>query len=299
MVTPINTNLPITTTGVISGNPTISDNTAQAIAQPENPASVVQLSTQAQTLLQSANAAQAETAQTELIQAEITQNNAAQTALETAQTLQQQFEQLAAQAAQTQATLTQNLDAAQLSALDSSEATVANQALQSALADAALNEAITTTAASSTAAAPATPTLISLNTVNTTATTTAPTPAAGTVSPTTTEDDALIAAEAQATQVAESTIAEQTLIATVAVETTPITDPTIAAAIAAYKVNDTILAEGEPLEEQAPPETEMDVEATVEIQDGKVDLHDSARDEPLHGVTWNWQRINPLARKNS
>jgi hypothetical protein len=296
MLNPINSNIPVVTTSVTTGNLTPTDNLAQDNALQENPASIVELSAEAQTLLQSANAAQAEATQTELIQAEVAQNEAAQTALDNAQALQQNFEQLAAQAAQNEATLTQNLAQAQLSALDSTEATVVTQALQSALSDAALNEAINTTAAAAaatTATSTATP-LVSLNTSNVVTTT----PTAPVTSGTTTSAADTAAAEA-VTIAEESTLAEQALIATVAVETTPITDPSIAAAIAAYRVNDTILSEGDPLEEQAPPEAELDIEATTEIQESKVDLHDSARDEPIHGAAWNWQRINPIQRKSS
>lgn len=77
----------------------------------------------------------------------------------------------------------------------------------------------------------------------------------------------------------------------------PVTDPAVAAAIAAYRLGDGLLAEKEAPAEETPAEADIGVAATPRTQGSKVDLHDSARDDVLHGPVWNWLRINPIQRK--
>lgn len=76
----------------------------------------------------------------------------------------------------------------------------------------------------------------------------------------------------------------------------PITDPAVAAAIAAYRVSEGIFSENEPVTEEVPPENELDVTATRRLQGTVVDLHDSVRDDALHGSVWTWRRVNPVHR---
>jgi hypothetical protein len=77
----------------------------------------------------------------------------------------------------------------------------------------------------------------------------------------------------------------------------PVTDPAVAAAIAAYRLGDGLLAENEEPTGKTPVEEDIGVVATPRIQGTKIDLHDSARDDVLNGPVWNWLRVNPIQGK--
>jgi len=76
----------------------------------------------------------------------------------------------------------------------------------------------------------------------------------------------------------------------------PNTDPAVAAAIAAYRLGDGLFTERDARAEQVAQEEELDIVPVPAIQGSKVDLHDSARDDALHGSVWNWIRVHPVRR---
>lgn len=275
MLSTINPNLLIATADSVTGLTTaqiLPDTTEPASLPAESPASIVELSAQAQSLL--------ETAATAALDNEI----------QDAQAFQVNEQQLANLAVAAQATLTQDIEAAQKTALTETEANVIDQALQSTIADAALSEAIAATAASTSAATETATTTAAAATLATpvapTVTTTATTPVVTTPTP-------VVAGiiEIQPNVIPASVIAGEIN------PDIPITDPSIAAAIAAYHVGDNMFTEEQTLAEEAAPETDIDVAPTLEIEGTKVDLHDSPRDDALTGATWNWLRINPIIRR--
>lgn len=77
----------------------------------------------------------------------------------------------------------------------------------------------------------------------------------------------------------------------------PNTDPAVAAAIAAYRLGDGLFTERDSRAEQISQEEELDIVPVPAIQGSKIDLHDSARDDALHGSVWNWIRVHPVQRK--
>jgi len=247
------------------------------VGEVADPASVVELSTEAQILSAAINTAE--------------QENAAQNALE----LQEEIEQLAALAVAAQATLTEDDAIAQKTALIESETNLIDMAaMQSTLADIALSQALTATAtaaASTTtpletelataATAAATASITATETPAATVTTTVPATTA-TVVPNPIEDE-----EEMAFMAVTQSIENPNL---------PITDPSVAAAIAAYHVGDGLFSEKEVRAEEAPLENDIEVPPTPKIQGSKLDLHDSARDDALHGI-WHWLRVNPIQRK--
>ena len=246
------------------------------VGEVADPASVVELSTEAQILSAAINTAE--------------QENAAQNALE----LQEEIEQLAALAVAAQATLTEDDAITQQTALTESETNLIDMAMQSTLADIALSQALTATAtaaASTTtpletelataATAAATASITATETPAATVTTTVPATTA-TVVPNPIEDE-----EEMAFMAVTQSIENPNL---------PITDPSVAAAIAAYHVGDGLFSEKEVRAEEAPLENDIEVPPTPKIQGSKLDLHDSARDDALHGI-WHWLRVNPIQRK--
>lgn len=74
-------------------------------------------------------------------------------------------------------------------------------------------------------------------------------------------------------------------------------DPAVAAAIAAYHLGDGLLIGNSSNVEKNPPETSIDVTRIPAVEATSLNLHDSARDDPVNGITWNWMRVNPVHRK--
>jgi len=243
------------------------------VGEVADPASVVELSTEAQILSAAINTAE--------------QENAAQNALE----LQEEIEQLAALAVAAQATLTEDDAIAQKTALIESETNLIDMAaMQSTLADIALSQALTATATA--AASTTTPLETELATAAT---------AAATASITATETPAATVTTtvpATTATVVPNPIEDEEEMAFMAV-TQSIENPNLpitAAAIAAYHVGDGLFSEKEVRAEEAPLENDIEVPPTPKIQGSKLDLHDSARDDALHGI-WHWLRVNPIQRK--
>jgi hypothetical protein len=177
-------------------------------------------------------------------------------------------------AASLQAQLNQEASIAQETALFASEATAINTALQSALADMALSESVAATASAETTAA-----IASAEAVATAAT-------AETVANTVAiaDNDAGIALNAEL-----STIATNAHISPA--------DPTVAAAIAAYRLGDGLIAAAPNKPDETPPEAETNILPVPKIKASTLDLHDSERDDAANGVAWNWARVNPVHKK--
>lgn len=190
--------------------------------------------------------------------------NAARNALAFEETVAQ----LAARVMAAEAQLNQDATVVEQAALTSAATNSIDNTLQSTLADVALNEAI---AATGTTAA------------------TAPLPQTEPV------------AASAAIPTANVAVAESPPTTAIAPQVTtvvaPITDPAVAAAIAAYRLGDGLLSEKEALPEEIPLESDIDITPTSALHGSKLDLHDSARDDALNGSAWNWMWVNPVQRR--
>jgi len=252
--------------GVAAGGNVTNNTAVPNIANIDSQASIVELSAQARILSTTAAAAALE--------------NTEQNAL----AFQENIEQLTALGLAAEATLTQNAALTQQTALTSVETSLIDQALQSALADTALNEALATTAvtaanASTEGGSIVAPTLIS-----------APAQPVVVGTPTTATATPIVIASVPTISMAP--IAAQAINPAI-----PNTDPAVAAAIAAYRLGDGLFTERDPRAEQIPQEEELDIVPVPAIQGAKIDLHDSARDDALHGTVWNWVRVHPVQGK--
>ncbi|HXA46735.1 MAG TPA: hypothetical protein VNW52_03820 [Burkholderiaceae bacterium] len=78
---------------------------------------------------------------------------------------------------------------------------------------------------------------------------------------------------------------------------TPIIDPAVAAAIAAYRVGNGLFSEKETLADVIQQETELEVVPTARLEGTTLDLHDGARDDVLNGSTWNWVPVQAVLRR--
>ena len=197
-----------------------------------------------------------------------TNANALETEKQNALTLQENIAQSAAATVVNEAKLTENTALAQKSALSSAETAQIDQALQSSLADMELSQALASTA-----------------------TPTASAEASALATPATTATVATPAVVATAPTLAATAVAVQEINPAV-----PNTDPAVAAAIAAYRLGDGLFTERDARAEQVAQEEELDIVPVPAIQGSKVDLHDSARDDALHGSVWNWIRVHPVRR---
>jgi hypothetical protein len=251
--------------------------TASGINDIVSPASIVNLSSQAQLL--SASTATAAAALDSML---ASQDNIAQLT------------------AASRALLEQDINAAQHTALTTTEAVQINTALQSALADAALSDAV----AASATLAPLTNTPSTDGTAATAARA-AQTPAALAVAAELPNVALNVAAPASlaalptvaagnAASATPSAIAGAAPLTPVANPVVSAADPAVAAAIAAYHVGDGIFAGHENIVEENPPDTDIDVMPVPAVEATQVDLHDGARDDATHGVAWNWMRVNPV-----
>ncbi|HSY29691.1 MAG TPA: hypothetical protein VK832_19425, partial [Burkholderiaceae bacterium] len=242
-----------------------------------DPASVVELSAEAQILSAATTTAE--------------QENAAQNVLER----QDEIEQLTALSVAAQATLTEGDAIAQKTALTESETNLIDMAaMQSTLADIALSQALTATAtAAVNTSSPLETELATAATAAVTASITTTEIPAATVSTTVPATTATVVPNPIED---EEEIAFMAVTQSIANPNLPITDPSVAAAIAAYHVGDGLFSEKEVRAEEAPLENDIEVPPTPKIQGSKLDLHDSARDDALHGI-WHWLRVNPVQRK--
>ncbi|MDR3481648.1 MAG: hypothetical protein P4L91_13165 [Burkholderiaceae bacterium] len=193
-----------------------------------------------------------------------------------ARAFQENIAQSAAATVVNETKLTANAANAQRTALSSAETAQIDQALQSSLADMELSQALAATATPTTSAeasALATPAAVAT-----------PTAAPAISAPP--------AVAATAPTLAAAAVAAQELNPAV-----PNTDPAVAAAIAAYRLGDGLFTERDARAEQVAQEEELDIVPVPAIQGSKVDLHDSARDDALHGSAWNWVRVHPVQSK--
>ena len=250
------------TLGVAATGDATNSTVAANIAEAESQASIVELSAEARIL--STNASALETEE------------------QNALALQENIAQSAAATVVDEAKLTANAALTQRTALSAVETAQNDQTLQSTLADMELSQALAATAtpaASAEVSALATPAAVA-------------TPTALPVISAPPAVAVTVAVAATAPALAAAAVAAQELNPAV-----PNTDPAVAAAIAAYRLGDGLFTERDARAEQVAQEEELDIVPVPAIQGSKVDLHDSARDDVLHGSAWNWVRVHPVQSK--
>jgi hypothetical protein len=74
-------------------------------------------------------------------------------------------------------------------------------------------------------------------------------------------------------------------------------DPAVAAAIAAYQLGEGFSTAPLNHTDEIPPESDIDVAAVSAVEASMLDLHDGARDDAANGIAWNWMRVNPVQQK--